>query len=35
MDALSGGSQFWSEEVELRMEDAVLEMQEMIRLLEE
>ena len=35
IDALAGGSRFWSEEVELRVEDAVLEMQEMISLLEE
>ena len=35
IDELSGGSQFWSEEVELRVEDAVLEIQEMIRSLEE
>lgn len=34
-DELSGGSQFRSEEMELRVEDAVLEIQEMIRLLEE
>lgn len=35
IDQLAGGSRFWSEEVELRVEDAVLEIQEMIRLLEE
>ena len=35
IDELSGGSQFWSEEVELRVEDAVLEIQEMINSLEE
>ena len=35
IDELSGGSQFWSEEVELRVEDAVLEIQEMMSLLEE
>ena len=35
IDELSGGSQFWSEEVELRVEDAVLEIQEMISSLEE
>ena len=33
IDALSGGSQFWSEEVELRVEDAVFEIQEIIRTL--
>lgn len=35
IDELSGGSQFWSEETELRVEDAVLEIQEMISSLEE
>ncbi len=35
IDELSGGSQFWSEEVELRVEDALLEIQEMISSLEE
>ena len=35
IDALSGGSRFWSEEVELQVEDAVLEIQEMIGSLEE
>ena len=35
IDALSGGSQFWSEEVELRVEDAVFEIQEIISTLEE
>ena len=35
IDELSGGSRFWSEEVELRVEDAVLEIQEMISSLEE
>ncbi len=35
IDELSGGSQFWSEEMELRVEDAVLEIQEMISSLEE
>lgn len=35
IDELSGGNQFWSEEVELRVEDAVLEIQEMISALEE
>ncbi len=35
IEELSGGSQFWSEEVELRVEDAVLEIQEMMSLLEE
>ena len=33
IDELSGGSQFWSEEVELRVEDAVFEIQEIIRTL--
>lgn len=35
IDELSGGSQFWSEEVNLRVEDAVLEIQEIISSLEE
>lgn len=35
IDALSGGSQFWSEEVELRVEDAVFEIQEIISTLKE
>lgn len=35
IDELSGGSQFWSEEVGLRVEDAVLEIQEMVSSLEE
>lgn len=35
IDELSGGSRFWSEEVELRVEDAVLEIQEMIYSLED
>lgn len=35
IDELSGGSQFWSEEMELRVEDAVLEIQELISSLEE
>lgn len=35
IDELSGGSRFWSEEVELRVEDAVLEIQEIISSLEE
>ena len=35
IDELSGGSQFWSEEVELRVEDAVFEIQEIISTLEE
>ncbi len=35
IDELSGGNQFWSEEVELRVEDAVLEIQEIISALEE
>ena len=35
IDELSGGSRFWSEEVELRVEDAVSEIQEIISSLEE
>ena len=35
IDELSGGSQFWSEEVELRVEDAVFEIQEIISTLKE
>ncbi len=35
IDELSGGSQFWNEEVALRVEDAVFEIQEMIDSLEE
>lgn len=35
IDELSGGSRFWNEDVELRVEDAVLEIQEMINSLEE
>ncbi len=35
LDELSGGSRFWNEDVELRVEDAVLEIQEMINSLEE
>lgn len=35
IDELSGGSRFWSEEVKLRVEDAVLEIQEIISELEE
>ena len=35
IDELSGGSQFWSEKVELRVEDAALEIQEIISTLEE
>ena len=35
IDELSGGSRFWSEEVGLRVEDAILEIQEMISSLEE
>ena len=35
IDELSGGSRFWSEEVELRVEDAVLEIHEIISTLEE
>lgn len=34
IDELSGGSRFWSEEVELRVEDATLEIQDMICTLE-
>ena len=35
IDALSGGSRFWSEEVQLRVEDATLEIQDIINTLEE
>lgn len=35
IDELSGGSRFWNEEVKLRVEDAVFEIQEMINSLEE
>ena len=35
IDELSGGSRFWSEEVELRVEDAISEIQEIINSLEE
>ena len=35
IDELSGGSRFWSEEVELRVEDAISEIQEIISSLEE
>lgn len=35
IDDLSGGNRFWSEEVELRVEDAVLEIQDIINTLEE
>ena len=35
IDELSGGSQFWSEEVTLQVEDAALEIQEMLSSLEE
>lgn len=35
IDDLSGGSRFWSEEVELRVEDAVLEIQDIMNTLEE
>ena len=35
INMLSGGSQFWSEEVELWVEDAVLGIQEIISSLEE
>ncbi|MBO5094328.1 MAG: hypothetical protein J6C33_08220 [Lachnospiraceae bacterium] len=34
IDELSGGSRFWSEEVRLRAEDAVLELFDLIDLLE-
>lgn len=34
IDELSGGSRFWSEEVTLRVEDAVLEIQDLIHGLE-
>jgi len=34
IDELSGGSRFWSEEVALRVEDAALEIQEIISMLE-
>ncbi len=34
IDELSGGSRFWSEEVELRVEDAALEIQDIISTLE-
>ena len=34
IDGLSGGSRFWSEEVKLRVEDAVIEIQEIISTLE-
>ena len=35
IDELSGGSRFWSEEVQLRVEDAVLDIQDIISTLEE
>ena len=35
IDELSGGSRFWSEEVQLRVEDASLEVQDIISALEE
>lgn len=35
IDELSGGSRFWSEEVKLRVENAVIEIQEMICSLED
>ena len=35
IDELSGGQRFWNEEVELRVEAAVLEIQEIINSLEE
>ena len=34
IDELSGGSRFWSEEVEIRVEDAVLDIQDIISTLE-
>lgn len=34
IDDLAGGSRFWSEEVEMRVEDAVIEIQEIISALE-
>lgn len=34
IDELAGGSRFWSEEVQLRVEDAELEIQDMISTLE-
>jgi len=34
IDGLSGGSRFWSEELELRVEDASLEIQDIISALE-
>lgn len=34
IDELSGGSRFWSEDVALRVEDATLEIQDMISTLE-
>lgn len=35
IDELAGGNRFWSEEVGLRVEDAVLEIQDIISALEE
>jgi hypothetical protein len=35
IDDLAGGSKFWSEEIGLRVEDAVLEIQEIISALED
>lgn len=35
IDGLSGGSRFWSEEIQLRAEDAVLEIQDILNTLEE
>ena len=35
IDELSGGSRFWSEEVQLRVEDAIFDIQDMIGTLEE
>lgn len=35
IDDLFGGSRFWSEEVELRVEDAILEIQDIMNTLEE
>ena len=34
IDELAGGSRFWSEEVALRVEDAAIEIQEIIAALE-
>ena len=35
IDELSGGSRFWSEELQLRVENAILELQDLISTLEE